>query len=102
MTAPAVLLVNPRMSRLEKARLPLSLLNLGAVLEGERPWRIVDGNVEPDPARAALAALGSQPHALVGVTVMPGPQVAPAIEISSAIRAAFPEVPIVWGGYFPT
>ena len=33
---------------------------------------------------------------------MPGPQVAPAIEISAAIRAAFPSVPIVWGGYFPT
>ena len=39
---------------------------------------------------------------MVGVTVMPGPQVAPAIEISAAIRAAFPSVPIVWGGYFPT
>ena len=39
---------------------------------------------------AALATLAARPHALVGVTVMPGPQVAPAIEISAAIRAAFP------------
>jgi anaerobic magnesium-protoporphyrin IX monomethyl ester cyclase len=90
------------MSRREKARLPLSLLHLAAVLEGERPWRILDGNLEPDLVGAVLAELRSRPHALVGVTVMPGPQVAPAIEVSAAIRAALPTVPIVWGGYFPT
>jgi radical SAM superfamily enzyme YgiQ (UPF0313 family) len=98
----AVLLINPRMSRLDKARLPLSVLNLGAVLEGQRPWRVVDGNLDPDEVGTALAALAERPHALVGVTVMPGPQVGPAIRISSAIRAAHPRLPIVWGGYFPT
>jgi radical SAM superfamily enzyme YgiQ (UPF0313 family) len=82
-------------------RLPLSILSLGAVLEGRHPWRILDGNLGPI-RDAALRALRERPHALVGVTVMPGPQVAPAIEISTAIRAAFPEVPIAWGGYFPT
>ena len=102
MSRGGVLLVNPRMSRLEKARLPLSLLNLAAVLEGQRPWRIVDGNVDPDPIRTALTALAKHPCDLVGVTVMPGPQVAPAIALSTAIRAAFPAIPIVWGGYFPT
>jgi hypothetical protein len=96
-----VLLVNPRMSRPGGTRLPLSVLNLGAVLEGRHPWRILDGNLGPITG-AALAALAERPHAMVGVTVMPGPQVAPAIEISAAIRAAFPSVPIVWGGYFPT
>src|SRR6478735_8298300 len=99
--AGAVLLINPLMCRPHSTRLPLSLLNLGAVLEGQRPWRILDGNRGPI-AGAALAALAERPHALVGVTVMPGPQVAPAIEISATIRAAFPAVPIAWGGYFPT
>jgi len=33
---------------------------------------------------------------------MPGPQVGPAIEISSALRDSHPELPIAWGGYFPT
>ena len=99
--AAAVLLVNPQMCRPGSTRLPLSVLNLGAVLEGRRPWRILDGNRGPI-TDAALAALAERPHALVGVTVMPGPQVAPAIEISAAIRAAHPSVPIVWGGYFPT
>jgi radical SAM superfamily enzyme YgiQ (UPF0313 family) len=97
----AVLLINPLMCRPGSTRLPLSLLNLAAVLEGRRPWNILDGNLGPITG-AALAALAERPHALVGVTVMPGPQVAPAIEISAAIRAAFPAVPIAWGGYFPT
>jgi radical SAM superfamily enzyme YgiQ (UPF0313 family) len=101
--APAgVLLINPKMSRPVKARLPLSLLHLGAVLEGRRPWHILDGNLDEDLVGMALAELRARPYALVGVTVMPGPQVAPAIEVSSAIRAAFPSLPIVWGGYFPT
>lgn len=97
-----VLLLNPRICSPRSARLPLSLLALGAVLEGKRPWRLMDGNFDPDLVAHALAALDAEPHALVGVTVMPGPQVGPALEVSRAIRAKHPEVPIVWGGYFPT
>src|SRR6476659_6235386 len=97
----AVLLINPRMGEAKNAGLPLSLVHLGAALEGVWPWDIVDGKRAPDPVRAALARLSARPHALCGVTVMPGPQVVTAIEISAAIRRAFPAVPIVWGGYFP-
>ena len=102
MSIPGVLLINPRVCNPRTRRLPLSLLNLAAVLEGRWPWRIVDGNLDPNPVDMALGILRDRPHALVAVTVMPGPQVAPAIEISSAIRAAFPALPIVWGGYFST
>jgi anaerobic magnesium-protoporphyrin IX monomethyl ester cyclase len=99
-TAGQVLLINPRTGK--SGGLPLSILHLGAALEGRWPWEIVDGNREPDAVSRALARLSARPHALVGVTVMPGPQVIPAIEISAAIRRAHPKVPIVWGGYFPT
>ena len=99
--AAGVLLVNPQMCLPHSTRMPLSVLNLAAVLEGRHPWRILDGNRGPI-LDAALATLAARPHALVGVTVMPGPQVAPAIEISAAIKAAHPHVPIAWGGYFPT
>ena len=102
MSARAVLLINPRMCSPRSTRFPLSLLHLAAALEGDRPWRILDGNVEADLASVALAALAARPHALVGISVMPGPQVVSAIAISSAIRAAYPSLPIVWGGYFPT
>jgi len=100
-TTRPVLLINPRMCRPSSTRLPLSVLHLAAVLEGKHPWRILDGNLGPI-VDAAVQALRERPHALVGVTVMPGPQVATAIEVSRAIRAAVPEVPIAWGGYFPT
>ena len=102
MTASPVLLINPRIGLRRNARIPLSLLHLAAVLEGKRRWRILDGNFEADLVAKAVAAVRSEPHALVGVTVMPGPQVATAIEVSKAIREAAAEVPIVWGGYFPT
>jgi anaerobic magnesium-protoporphyrin IX monomethyl ester cyclase len=97
-----VLFVNPRVCSARSTRFPLSLLHLAAALEDDRRWSIVDGNVEPDPVQAALARLAARPHALVGISVMPGPQVGPAIAMSSAIRAAHPSLPIVWGGYFPT
>ncbi len=97
-----VLLVNPRMCPPKAVRMPLSLLALGAVLEGEHDYRIVDGNVDPDARGTVLRELAAGPCALLGITVMPGPQVAPAIEIARAAREAHPEVPVVWGGYFPT
>ncbi|HLV82061.1 MAG TPA: radical SAM protein [Chthonomonadaceae bacterium] len=97
-----VLLINPRACSPKSMRLPLSLLALGAVLEGRCDYQILDGNIVPDLERTALEALAQQETALVGITVMPGPQVAPAIRVASAIRAAHPRVPIVWGGYFPT
>lgn len=102
MTSPSVLLLNPRACGPSSIRLPLSVLNLAAVLEGRWDWQIVDGNIEPNPVEAALRALRERGHALVGVSTMPGPQMVTALEVSSAIRKAFPAVPIVWGGYFPT
>lgn len=97
-----VLLVNPRICSPRSVRLPLSLLALGAVLEGRYQYRLVDGNLDADATATVLRALAATPHRLVGLTVMPGPQVGPAIAISAAIRAHCPELPIVWGGYFPT
>ena len=97
-----VVLINPRMCSRRSVRLPLSLLALGAVLEGEFDYEIIDGNIDPDPIGSALAAVARGPCALVGMTVMPGPQVAPAIALATAIRVAHSDVPIAWGGYFPT
>lgn len=99
---PFVLLVNPKTCKEKSVRFPLSLLALGAVLEGRYNYRIIDENTDPRATETALACLREYPHAVAGVTVMPGPQVRPAIEISKAIRRASPATAIVWGGYFPT
>lgn len=102
MSLPLVLLVNPRVVRPRSARLPLSLLSLAAGLGEKARCRIVDGNFDPDAEKAVLEAIAAERPALVGMTVMPGPQVTPAIALSRAVKARHPDLPIVWGGYFPT
>ncbi len=88
-----VILVNPKMCSPRSVRFPLSLLALGAVLEGRYKYEIVDGNVEPDTIGKLRCLLGRGDDALVAVTGMPGPQVAPAIEIASAVRRMLPLYP---------
>lgn len=83
-------------------RLPLSLLALAAVLEGRCDYFLVDGNLEPDAEQQILRLIRDHGCALLGLTVMPGPQVAPAIAIAESVRTHYPEVAIVWGGYFAT
>ena len=97
-----VILVNPYITSLKGVRLPLSLLALGSVLEGRYEYVIVDGNIDPQAENTVIEILQGETTALLACTVMPGPQVGPAIAISAKVRAMFPRVPIIWGGYFPT
>ena len=99
-----IVLFNPISTTPGKQPLPLSLMALAAALEGRAAWTLVDGNVDPDPAaaiHALVARPGSEPP-LLAVTVMPGPQVAQAVDVCRRVRASRPGIPIVWGGYFPT
>jgi radical SAM superfamily enzyme YgiQ (UPF0313 family) len=36
------------------------------------------------------------------MTVMPGPQLNQAVSLSKKVKAALPDLAIIWGGYFPT
>lgn len=98
-----VILYNPVSSASRKPILPLSLLALGAVLEGRHEYVIIDGNLTADPLAeiSARLAAGDRP-AVLAVTVMPGPQLADAVRLCKALRPRYPELFIVWGGYFPT
>jgi radical SAM superfamily enzyme YgiQ (UPF0313 family) len=97
-----IVLFHPRSTKPKNRRLPLSVLYLGAVLEGREDYEIVDGNVDPDPLAtlSALAAAGRVE--LLGVSVMPGPQLLQAVAVCRAFREKFPRIPIAWGGYFPS
>jgi radical SAM superfamily enzyme YgiQ (UPF0313 family) len=96
-----LVLFNPRSNASGKRVVPFSLLALGAVLEERHDYAIVDANVEPDaPARLRAEIEGGA--RLVGLTAMPGPQLAHAAETSRWLKSAFPDVAIAWGGYFPT
>lgn len=97
-----IILFNPRATRARNCRLPLSVLALAAVLEGKEEYAIVDGNVDADPTSAILKLIDRNKVEMLGVTCMPGPQMVAAMESSREIRRLRPQVPIVWGGYFPS
>jgi radical SAM superfamily enzyme YgiQ (UPF0313 family) len=100
--APRVVLANPAITSGRRARFPLSLLSMAAALEPARHAVLIDGNVCADASAATLAAIEHGDCAALGVSVMGGPQVRTAIDLSQAVRARHPRLPIVWGGYFPS
>lgn len=103
-----IVLVNPRATRPANRRFPLSVMAVGAALPEGTDWMIVDGN-QPgvDPLRDVSRLIeerqgGRDPVSLVAVTVMPGPQLPQAVALSRHLKARYPQIPIVWGGNFPS
>ncbi len=98
---PDIILYNPPSNTRRKPVLPMSLLALGALLDGTYEYQIIDGNIEHDPleviGRAAKAGAD-----ILAVTVMPGPQLNHAVPLCREIRSRYPQMTIIWGGYFPT
>lgn len=101
-----ILLVNPRATRPINRRFPLSVMAIGAALPPDEPWEIIDGN-RPDiyveatiDALVARQSASADPVRAIGITVMPGPQLASAVPLSKAVKARHPNIPIVWGGNF--
>ncbi len=97
-----VILYNPQSSVSKKPVLPMSLLALGAVLEDEHDYAIVDGNLVEDPLAALDQAVAAHDKAVLACTVMPGPQLNQAVPLCKELRRRHPSLTIVWGGYFPT
>jgi len=98
---PRIILYNPRSNASGKKILPMSLLALGAVLENKYDYAIVDGNSASDPVSAIREKVQAGAN-LLAVTVMPGPQLSQAVPHCRALKQEFPQLTIVWGGYFPT
>ncbi|MFO1465996.1 MAG: radical SAM protein [Steroidobacteraceae bacterium] len=97
-----LLLINPTITKARHARFPLAILSLATSLADRFESRLIDGNIDRDFIDTARAAVREQRYEAVGITVMGGPQVPTAAAVSRAIREAAPELPIIWGGYFPT
>ena len=95
-----VILFNPRSAN-SKHRIPNSILQVGASIEGKYDYVFVDGNLEKDPWKIIQDYLVTGKFKYFGCTVMPGMQPKQAIPFSKKIREQFPEVVIIWGGYFP-
>ena len=99
-----ILLYNPKVASPGYHRLPHSLLQLGALLEGRYPYAIVDGNLDQDRDHAAgiVDQVRRDGVRYLGVTMMPGPQLQRAVPDIKRIKAACPDLTIVVGGYFPS
>ena len=95
-----VILFNPRSAN-SKHRIPNSILQVGASIEGKYDYVFVDGNLEKDPWKTISDYLVTGKFKYFGCTVMPGMQPKQAIPFSKKIREHFPDVVIIWGGYFP-
>ncbi|MBK9730983.1 MAG: B12-binding domain-containing radical SAM protein [Chitinophagaceae bacterium] len=94
-----VLLFNPRATNF-KPRIPNSVLQVAASIDGIFDYAIVDGNIEKDPWQKILLYLQTDTFNCFALSVMPGPQLKQAIPFSKKVKALFPEVIIIWGGYF--
>jgi radical SAM superfamily enzyme YgiQ (UPF0313 family) len=94
--APKIVLYNPRAVFWT---MPLALLAIGSALDRERyEVVIVDGRLEPP--ETLLAQL--EDALCLGVTVLTGAPLHDALSVTRRVRARFPELPIIWGGWHPS
>jgi len=97
-----IILLHPKAVKPHNRRFPLAILSIAAVLEGVEEYRIVDGNLDTAPGETMDRIARENPVELLAVSVMPGPQMVAAIAVCREFRQKHPNVPIVWGGYFPS
>jgi anaerobic magnesium-protoporphyrin IX monomethyl ester cyclase len=94
-----VLLFNPRAGHRLHV-IPNAILAIAASIEGIYDYVIVDGNREQDPLKKIVNYLLTGEFRFFASTVMPGPQLKQAIPFTQHIRKQFPNIKIIWGGYF--
>ena len=96
-----IILFNPRSAN-SKHRIPNSILQVGASIEGKYDYVFVDGNLERDPWKKLNSYLSTGEFKFFGCTVMPGMQLRQAILLTKKVREEFSDVINIWGGYFPS
>jgi anaerobic magnesium-protoporphyrin IX monomethyl ester cyclase len=97
-----VLFYNPVSTSKNKQRLPLSLMAVAAVIQDDYDIEFIDGNLVDDPAERIIERAKATHAKLLAVTCMPGPQLRQAVPVCQQVKAAVPDLTILWGGYFPT
>lgn len=96
-----VILFNPRSAN-SKYRIPNTVLQLGAALDGRYDYVFVDGNREENPWHTLQKYLESGEFRYFACTTMPAQQLKEAIPFTKNIRENYPQVVNIWGGYFAT
>jgi radical SAM superfamily enzyme YgiQ (UPF0313 family) len=94
-----IALLNPTSARW-KHRFPLSLMYVAARLENKYPYDILDQNLNKHAPSLLQQKASRGELKYLGITVMPGPQLFQAIPLSKQLKTQFPDLKIIWGGYF--
>ncbi len=97
-----IILLHPKAVKPHNRRFPLAILSIAAALEGAEEYQIVDGNLDTTPGATMDRIAREHRVELLAVSVMPGPQMVSAVALCREFRQKHPNVPIVWGGYFPS
>jgi anaerobic magnesium-protoporphyrin IX monomethyl ester cyclase len=80
---------------------PLCLLTLAATLrESGFEAVVIDAAIEPDYKRRILREASNA--LCLGISVLTGPMIRGAIEVSEAIKEQYPALPVVFGGWHPS
>jgi radical SAM superfamily enzyme YgiQ (UPF0313 family) len=80
---------------------PLGLLYIsGPLLESGYQVRIIDANIEEDFKEKIIKE--AKDSLCVGVSVILGNQVKSGYSVTTYLKRYFPNLPIIWGGWFPT
>lgn len=80
---------------------PLCLLTLAATLrEAGFEAVVIDAAIEPDYKRRILREASTA--LCLGISVLTGPMIRGAIEVSEAIKEQYPALPVVFGGWHPS
>lgn len=94
-----VIIFNPRAANY-KPRIPNSILSVAAAIHNLYDYTFVDGNLEHDPQAEIIRLINTGNYKYFALSVMPGPQLKQAIPISKYVKLNYPEITIIWGGYF--
>jgi anaerobic magnesium-protoporphyrin IX monomethyl ester cyclase len=94
-----IIIFNPLVTK-QKARIPLTILQVAASVYGKFEFVLVDGNREEDAWQTIQNYLDSGQFKYFACTVMPGPQLRQAIPFTKKIRENYPNIITIWGGYF--
>ena len=80
---------------------PLCLLSLAATLrEADFDVVVIDAAIVPDYKRRVLQEAANS--LCVGISVLTGPMIQGAIEIATAVKKLWPNLPVIFGGWHPS
>ncbi len=96
-----IILLNPKSAN-HGFRVPNSVLTLGAFLEGKYEYHIADENLDPRIEETLSKMIKEKGIKYLGLSIMPALQLRRAVEISRILKSRFPDLRILWGGYFPS